>query len=332
MTPVNNLVAQLANAEISEFEPQILAPFRFPARAQNQFIFFFKPEVFGVRDPARRRDIINVAVQKFEEFGVSIEGAALLSGAFLDAASAMDRHYGYINVLSRRASAELSEEEAQAIRRAAGAADNVRIIGGHEYLRESGITAHELDARWQKKTSAKVRSGLYAIQMELDNLPVVVVNGFHPAQLAHFTAPGRMIAVMFLESGLPWSIVRSRLIGDTFPEKAARGSIRRELHDAAGALGLGTVNIANNCVHLSAGPFEGYFEMANFLGDIQEVRFDQRLPTVARYLSELGLEEHLDQVRRNPTSELGSLFDLTEGVDALSAVHMYAKLFARGKA
>lgn len=329
MTRVDNLAAQLASAEIPGSEPQVLVPFRFTAQAENQFIFFFKPEVFGVRDLARRRSIIDVVMRKLDEYSVSIAGTALLSGAFLDAASAMDRHYGYINVMSRRASEALSEEEAHAVRRAAGAADDVRIIGGHEYLRESGIAPHALDTRWREKAFAKVRSGLYVEQMDLNGFPVVVVNGFHPAQLARFTAPDHMIAVMLLETDLPWSIVRSRVIGDTFPEKAARGSIRRELLDAAGTLGLGTVNIANNGVHLSAGPFEAYFEMINFLSEIQEARFDQQLPTVARYLRELGFEKHLDRVRRNPTSYLGSLFDLTEGVDTRSAVHLYAKFFAR---
>jgi hypothetical protein len=329
---IENLAAQLESANVRGSEARVLIPFRFTGRTQNQFIFFFKPEVFGVHDVVRRRAIIDLTFRKLEEYDISITGAATLSGPFLDGASAMDRHYGYINITSRRASNVLSDEEKQATRTASGAADNARIIGGHEYLLESGITAHELDGLWRRQVSAKVRSGLYVEQMDLNGSPVVVVNGFHPAQLEHFTGSDRMIAVMLLDSELPWSIIRSRLIGDTFPEKAARGSIRREIYDSAESLGLGTVSIANNCVHLSAGPFEGYFEMANFLGDIPEVEFDQRLPTVARFLNGLGLGEQLEHVRGNPGSALGSLFDLTEGLDTESAVHLYARFFTQKSA
>ena len=326
---LNALADKVSTADRSASKPQILQPFQFATDAQNQLIFFLKPEVFLVDDPAKRRAIVDLTFRTFESFGVTISGCALLPGSFLDETSAMDRHYGFINTMSRRASEVLSNEEAAAVRKSVAATDDTRIVGGHEYLKESGISAQELDNLWSSQKSTRVRSGLYVEQMELSGKTVVVVNGFHPFQLAHFTAKDRLIAVMLVETELPWNVVRSQMIGDTFPEKAARGSIRRALHDAPEAYGLGSVGITNNCVHLSAGPFEGYFEATNFLSRVPGAGFAPELPTVAKTLKAFGAEADIEQVLANPTSDLGSLFDATEGVDTRSAVALYTKLFRK---
>lgn len=326
MTIEYKLANVLTSIEPGTLEPNIVTPFRAETSKQNQFIFFFKPEVFLVKEPAKRQGIFDLAFATFAEFGAEIAGAAVLPGAYLEAASSMDRHYGYINTMSREASTALVDDDAEAVQKAVGAAP---ILGGHEYLRKAGIDARTLDALWQEKRSTKIRSGLYVSPMELEGRPVVVVNGFHPYQLAHFTANDRMIAVLLIESDLPWSVLRARMIGDTFPEKAVTGSIRRKMRDAAVDLGLGTVGITNNCVHLSAGPFEAFFEMMNFLGSLPNAGFDLQATVVAKRLAKLGLAHHAEKALANPHSTHGSLFDVTEGIDAYSAVHLYSNLFSK---
>ena len=110
----------------------------------------------------------------------------------------------------------------------------------------------------------------------------ILVNGFHPAQLAHFTEPSHRIALMLLHADTPWATLRDEMIGDTFPERAVAGSIRGQLHARPQNYGFDEVTIANNGVHLSAGPFEAMFEIANFFGSLLDLDTPQRAPSSSK--------------------------------------------------
>ena len=118
------------------------------------------------------------------------------------------------------------------------------------------------------------------------------------------------------------------MLGDTFPERAATGSFRRTLFDDPTRFGLPSVSIAANAGHMSAGPFEGMFELSNFFSSGIVDGFDLRTSTGWKTGERVGITHRkLEQILSNPTSSLGGiqrpLFDATEELDTISACHLF---------
>jgi len=311
----------------------LIQPFNFATNAQNQLLFFFKPEVFLTGDAKKSEGIVELALACFDAFGVEVAGAMVVSGPRLAELSAMDRHYGFINRISRSASTLLSDDEKANIRSKVGAGADVPVMGGHEFLsRNDNLTPASLDALWAKKKSARIRSGMYTECYNINGQDVVLLNGFHPQQLAHFTDEGRAIGMILLNSDQPWNALRARMLGDTFPEKAAPSSLRRVLFENSDKYGLGDVGIANNCAHLSAGPFEGLFELNNFLSGAASVDFNLGDVSMAKRLAGLGVDEAgIQKALTNPEAAINGnaeeLFDATEDQDSASCAALYARFY-----
>ena len=132
------------------------------------------------------------------------------------------------------------------------------------------LSAQALDEIWASKKSLRVRSGLYVQSYDISGEALVIANGFHPFQLERFTGSGRKIALLLLSSDLPWKLLRARMLGDTFPERAAPGSIEARCIAIQKGFRFKSVTISNNAAHLSAGPFEAVFELSNFLSAVPE--------------------------------------------------------------
>ena len=296
---------------------------------ENELLFFFKPEVF--LPDAETKQIIDYTFERLSSNGIGITGATLLSGPELERLAIMDAHYGYINAMSRRASTELSESDLSDIRRHFQVGDAVRALGGHEVLSHfPEYSASSLDKLWASKQSVKIRSGLYAEKFELGGTQIIIVNGFHPEQLAYFTQEDRKIALLVLQSNLPWRFLRTRILGDTFPEKALPGTLRRQFFDHSSKYGLGQVSIANNCAHMSAGPFEAAYELNNFFGRMNNTGYAAGNTNIAKRVIGSGLA--IDQALANPTAELNgkviALFDATEETDTTGAVELFRRKFS----
>src|SRR5262245_30556769 len=80
---------------------ELLEPFAPGPAASNELLFFFKPETFLLSSAERSKAVIDLAFENFRRFGVSVAGGMLFSGEALAELGIMDRHYGYINRLSR---------------------------------------------------------------------------------------------------------------------------------------------------------------------------------------------------------------------------------------
>jgi hypothetical protein len=296
--------------------------------SENELIFFFKPEVFG---PAvNSAEIMNFALSLFVAHGVTISGAYVFPGPELAKLKTMDAHYGFINAMSRGASEELSPRDAEAIRLQLESDSDTGILGGHEILRQFPLfTPLSLDQLWATKPSVKIRSGMYVQKYDVLSQPIIIVNGFHPYQLEHFTAHGRVLVVLLLHSDLPWRFLRTRILGDTFPQKALLNTIRRHLFDNSSQYGLPPVSIAANCVHLSAGPFEAAFEFHNFFGSLPEAVRPATESNVSRTLRTLGIP--VEKVLLNPSVTINetaiSLFDISEEIDTTGAVALLKNVY-----
>lgn len=272
--------------------PEVVVPFKFKSIKKHQFITFFKPETFIDKTPAQLEKIMDLVFKKFEDYGVGIDGAAMFAGPALERYKIMDRHYGAINHLSKNAS-KISDDDKKLVHEKLNlTGKKLKILGGHEAFEISGINStDEFDKMWLATPSTKIKSGFYAKVMTIASEEIVVVNGFHPQQLAYYTAAGRKLGLMLVSSDKPWKDIREQMLGDTFPNKAHPESIRGTLYAQSKDYGFDSVTQVNNVLHISAGPTESLFEMNNFFKEPFGVDIiKERVNLVEKLLAE-GLTE-----------------------------------------
>ena len=262
----SKIKSRIHKKNADETAPVKISPLKLKTTKTNQFLTFFKPEVFLDKTSAQIEKIMDLVFEKFDQHAISIDGATIFPGPALARFSIMDRHYGVINNLSKNASKVLTpEQKAQVHEKLGIKSKNLKILGGHEAFAIAGIpTTLEFDKFWLEFPSTKINSGFYGRVMTIADEETVVINGFHPHQLAHYTAPGRKLVVLLISSDSSWKTIREEMLGDVFPEKAPPHTIRGTFYQQAKEFGFESVGIANNILHISAGPTEALFEIDNF--------------------------------------------------------------------
>jgi len=304
-----------------------LAPFRFAPERRNELLLFFKPEVFGMADDICQ-EVISLILRHAAQSALAIDGLQSLTGKWLRDHAVMDRHYGYINQMSRSASTMLSSADREEVLRRLEWTDapaDARFLGGHEFLAlHPEYNASSLDAFWQTKKSVKLRGGFYVQRFDLNDQTFVLVNGFHPQQLAHYTTDDKRVVVALCHSDTNWSELRDNLIGDTFPERAVPESIRGTLWSRRTEMRLSEISVAFNYVHLSAGPIEGLHEIRNFLGTGLVPDFKLENTVVARTAIDAGVGlDVLQRALSNPQTSRGrDLFSVSENINTRDAIEL----------
>lgn len=332
---LRNAIVEAATSGENEV---LIQEFDLKTDKSNELLFFFKPSCFNVPDFRNTRAIIDMVMTKLSAYQVSISGVLLLSGERLEELCIMDRHYGYINKLSKQASTILHDEDFQRIYESLEITSNLEnyvILGGHEFLqRFPSFDVERLQNLWATKHSYKLRSGFYIQDYEVDNQHVILVNGFHPSQLAFFTNPAHKIALLLLHADTNWHALKYDLVGETFPEKAQKESIRGELYAHHDAYGLPEVTVSNNMVHLSAGPFEALFELYNFFHEIPASNFALSATNMAHLMRDKELlDEDVTRCLSNPIAmidgEETDLFTATEDKNSEEAMEKYQTYFRK---
>jgi nucleoside diphosphate kinase len=287
------ILTKTTQKPVQELVPEIIEDFKLKTDKKNQLLAFLKPEVFLDKTPSQVQKILDLVFEKLENYKVSVNGAAAFPGPAIGKYSIMDRHYGVINTLSKNASKILSKDERDLVFSTLGIKNkDTKILGGHEAYAMSGFDkTYDFDNYWLASPSTKIKSGFYVRTMKIADNEAIVVNGFHPHQLAHYTSPGRFLAVMLVSSDTPWSVLRNEMLGETFPEKALPSSIRGTMYANAKDYGFDKVAISNNIMHLSAGPTEALFEIDNFLKAPFGLDFIKEEANLAKKLKEEGVSE-----------------------------------------
>ncbi len=296
---------------------------------KNELLFFMKPEVFMLTGAGETEKLVQFIMDSIGRYDAKIDGICAVSGSALEQYGIMSAHYGYINVMSNSASVKTDKEAKDAIEKAFGLKEGeYEILGGHEYLKRFGGTPESLDKEWFAEKSVKIRSGFYVRLIEKEGRKVVLVDGFHPSQLAYFTEPSRRIVLFLLHSNTEWSRLRNSMVGTTFPEKAAPESIRGTLHAHAREYGFEKVDISNNCVHLSAGPFEALFEISNFFGKLTNTDIEKVQPNILKKMVSSGMTyaeaiKSLENPKFAFSGKETDLFSATEDKDTDEAIRVY---------
>lgn len=306
--------------------PTILSDFKLKTDKKNQLLAFFKPEVFLDKTPNQIEKIMKLVFEKLEKYEVTVDGTALFPGSAVGKFQIMDRHYGVINTLSKNASKILSKEEKELVFKTLGVKNqNTKILGGHEAFEIAGVkNTYDFDNYWLESKSEKVKSGFYVRTMKINGEETVVVDGFHPHQLAHYTETDRHLGVMLVSSNTSWAKLRDEMLGSTFPEKALPDSIRGAIFAKAQDFGFKKVGIENNIMHLSAGPTEALFEIDNFLHAPFAIDFLKEEAKLAERLLSAGVSA--ENVRKVLTDK--DLHNELEHKDTDEAVELIKKRFS----
>ncbi len=297
---------------------------------KNELLFFIKPEVFLLKDRPHMEKTVSLILATLGKFNANIGGITAVNGTALDKYNIMSSHYGFINVMSNSASKSADEEARKKIAEAFNLQQGqFEILGGHEYLKRfNNEDGESLDKLWFAEKSVKIRSGFYVRLIQKDGANIVLVNGFHPKQLSYFTDQKHTIVLMLLHSNTGWSDLKNRMVGATFPEKASPESIRGTLYANAKDYGFEEVTIANNCVHLSAGPFEAMSEIVNFFGKLTGMDIKNVQPlALKRMISQgIGYDDGIKALK-NPHLEYNGkqtdLFSATEDMDTDGAISVF---------
>ncbi len=304
---------------------------------ENELLLFIKPEIFMLGDKKKIRKAVTLILDTIGKFGASVDGIYAVSGKTLEEYNIMSKHYGYIDVVSHTASKKVDQESRKKIAEIYGLEEGkLRILGGHEYLAlHKNETPEGLDRIWFAEKSVKIRSGFYVRHIKSGSDDIILVNGFHPSMLAHFTTPSHKIVLMLLHSDTEWATLKNEMVGATFPEKADPNSIRGILYREAKEYGFQSVSIANNCVHLSAGPFEGMFEVVNFFSNIAKMDLKEQKPLLLKELVAAGVSyedavKALDNPKLENAGKPTDLFSATENMDTEDAVNFYKNSLRHG--
>ncbi|EKE28623.1 MAG: hypothetical protein ACD_3C00037G0014 [uncultured bacterium (gcode 4)] len=323
----SNLVTWVLNALSAGENETIISPFEFNGNKENEFLIFFKPEVFFSADEAKIRECVNMTLSKLEENEIDVNWAILFTWSRLAELEIMDRHYGFINRVSKNISKIATPEEKQKIYEVLeiSAPEEYEIFGGHEFLAANpDFNEESLDELWLSKKSAKVRSGFYAQKYEVNGKKVVLVNAFHPVQLKHYTDPTHKTVVLLCNSDKAWNVLKDNVAWDTFPEKSVPESVRWEFFANKEKYGLADVSISFNCIHMSAGPFEAAFEIDNFLKNVEASDYSpSKTNLFSKVSSKWFSENEILKFLTNPKNSEGkALFDVTENVNTSETLEL----------
>lgn len=291
---------------------------------QNELVFFIKPELFEVDDLSKILNILMMIEEKFAAYQVEVDGTVILPGNILAEHKIMNRHYGFINQLSRMASQMVTGENRAHMFETLNIKDDgtYKILGGHEFQQTYQIDVDTLSEIWFGQGAKKLRSGFYVVADTYQGDPFILVNGFHPSQLAHYTREDHRILLMLIHTDTDWYDLKFDLVGDTFPESSKPASIRGQLFAHPELYGQDDVGINSNGVHLSAGPFEAAFEVINFFGDILSLDPEKTPPLAIQHAIESGVDHALAlSFLDNPAIGESDLFSNTENLNTQDAIH-----------
>ena len=315
-----SLIQKIKNANIAEIIQQIKIG---RTNKQNELVFFIKPELLDIAENEKILNSFKLIQEKFDDFDVEIDGVAIIPGAVLEEYGIMNRHYGFINQLSRKASSIVDEESRQRIFTTLKIKnqDQYKILGGHEFLKDFDTDVDTLSDIWFAQTANKLRSGFYFIADTYKGQPFILVNGFHPSQLHHFTSKDHKILLMLIHTDADWYDLKFKMVGDTFPENANPDSIRGRLYTNPEHYGQVEVGINTNGVHLSAGPFEAAYEVVNFFGPLIDLDPEITPPLAIAKAIESDIPKHEAlSLLDNPTIDDSDLFSETENLNTDKAV------------
>ncbi|CUF98075.1 Hypothetical protein, putative [Bodo saltans] len=243
----------------------------------------------------------------------------------------MDRHYSTIyryaeewnpDRIRLNAESELLFQDTFQISWSSAVSDHM-VLNAAAAAKLLDVGPDELKRRWDDATTKiKLAPGLYIARF-LDH-DIYVINGFYLANKGKFIAPSARVhwyVVSWSETAFTWEDFRAKVIGPTNPSKAPLDSIRGTIYNEYAALGLKTQpDTADNGIHASAGPLEGFAERAIWLGTKPTDDLFAKVALQCGCSTIVLLHWASNPVVTLPSGKEGYAFDLLEDTQTTDAV------------
>ncbi len=156
-----------------------------PPKGRNHFVLFLKPEVLDIRDGVKVEAILDIVQAALRSYSVNVGAVRVLNGQYLGRYHIIEEHYGVINRASRLGEKALSERTRKKLMAECVGID--RILGGHEFLKAyPDVSAFALNIISDTLKTRKISGGKYYAVLEVAGERIVVLNPFHPQQVAHY--------------------------------------------------------------------------------------------------------------------------------------------------
>jgi len=328
---------KIADSVKSDNEVSVIKEFSSCSR-ENETLFFLKSEFFHIKNINLIKSLLSFVLNEINNFNIDIAGIVALSGSFLNNSRIMERHYGFINKFSVKGSVLVDDAQKEKIKEVLSIKDlyNHKILGGHEVInRYKNVDDRMLTEMWYSKNSIRIGEGFYIQPHYINEENVILINGFHPNQLQHYTNTESRIVLFLLQTDTGWIKLRNNFVGDTFPQNALDGSIRATLYKNSADYGIENINVANNFVHASSGPFDALFEICNFVGSIEEIDYCDKNTNIYNLmknkynLTELDFHNALDNPCRKVGGKETDLFTYTKNKNTFNAISDYTRYFRK---
>lgn len=296
---------------------------------RNHGVLFLKPECLALEDGVDVKAILKLVLAALKKHEVKTGAVRLMNGPYLGRYRIMEQHYGVINRASRLGEKALSAPTREKL--AKECPDFDRILGAHELIEQyPEISPFALNVMTDTIGTKKLAGGKYYFVLTVAGERIVVLNPFHPQQIAHYTQAGKSILIFECQTDTDWEVLRRDMTGATDPTRAVEGSIRRMLLENKDKLGLRDVSTASNGVHFSAGPLEGMVEFCRFFSDHAKKQHISPVETpFGQLLASRGVsDKEIVALADNPIlgGEDGTYaFNLTEEKNADAAAELLAK-------
>ncbi|MCG8702274.1 MAG: hypothetical protein MI922_29755 [Bacteroidales bacterium] len=298
----------------------------------NEMLFFIKPELTEQSVSLDFESIYQMIFSKIDEYDFHIKNIRIINASYLDKYDIIAKHYGVINTVSRDPKNTIGDAAKLEFKKSFNIEfDYANIIGSLELLSTlPGLQVEELHKIWTKNEMHKLGGGIYCAKCTINSSEYYVFNGFHPLQIKHFTAPGKVIVAITLTGNCSWSDARRNFIGSTNPENASNDSIRSILYSKMKDWRIPKISYSYNGAHLSAGPIEGLIELIRYNTVCTKNSVHKPVYDFQNQLQEEFGVEIFNKIMENPTiiynENPTSVFDLTEEMNSDVAIETLKKV------
>jgi hypothetical protein len=314
----------------------------------NQFLIMLKPELMAEAAQAGGADLLHDVLGHLAARDVNVHAARVVGCAELARHQVVERHYPTLNQVSRHGLAAVPDAARArladrfpalgtgtgpgSVSESTGTGTGPRVLGGHQLLTAfPGLTPFALDALAHNLPVTKVAAGVYAVEIVLDGERLIVLNAFHPCQVAHFNQLAGHVVFLECHTQRDTAELRSEVIGATDPGEACPGSLKHLLYTRRDSFVTWKVCTRLNGVHASPGPVEAMFTLQRYFADSWESTLPLSHTSLGQRLLATGADaRQIQALQDNPpvrTGELdGPLFDVTEDMDPDAAFDLLTTL------
>ncbi|MFE7741635.1 hypothetical protein [Nocardia sp. NPDC057455] len=223
----------------------------------THFVTLVKPEVLRTDTAV---DAMAEVVRVLEAADVAILRCALMPAKEFGELGFLLRHYPRLHRIATDGPSGLCSDAKRELVSLLARSEASFAVGAFQAgAYDTILSATTLEARCREAGIHKLGSGSYASVIELNGVPIAVLNGFVPALTSSYLDPTALVGLIECHSYREIADLRADVLGALNPDAAKVNSLR----GALGALGRKygvDLSEGRNGVHLSAGHLEGMFQ------------------------------------------------------------------------